>query len=577
MKLFSLLKNINCRVLGNMVVDIKGLYHKDTEVKEGGLFFSLRGTRVDGSNYVLSAIKNGAVAIVTEQEIQNLSGVTQIVVKNAREIMSLVACRFYGNPANKLKIIGVTGTNGKTTITNMIASVLEFAGKKTAIIGTNGIYFCGMKYSTGLTTPDPIELQKYFSLMIKNKVEYVAMEVSAHAIDLHKIDGFIFEQVVFTNLTEDHLDYFKTMERYFEAKSKLFTRKYTKFAVINFDDTYGKKLASSIKLPYVTYAINEKANYEATKIEVIDAGQKFILNNGYEINLSMAGKFNVSNALAAICVLLNLGVSISDIQNGLKKMKQVDGRFNTMLVAGVLVVVDYAHTPDGLKNILMACRDIASKGKLISVFGCGGNRETQKRSIMGEISSKIADFTIITSDNPRFESREAIAKDIEKGMINSNYIIELDRAKAIEKAISISKKGDVIVVAGKGAEPYIDENGVKMPYSDMAQIEKIRSELNDWLLLAYWKFGLGIFIHTCDFTFYNFDDKKRKGKTSNFVVCWITFGEVGHSNYGWNNFFNFNFHCSIYLSSWWKHSCKNGDTNFYCLWTSGLFRWLYKI
>ena len=187
MKLFSLLKNINCRVLGNMVVDIKGLYHKDTEVKEGGLFFSLRGTRVDGNNYVLSAIKNGAVAIVTEQEIQNLSGVTQIVVKNAREIMSLVACRFYGNPASKLKIIGVTGTNGKTTITNMIESVLEFAGKKTAIIGTNGIYFCGMKYSTGLTTPDPIELQKYFSLMIKNKVEYVVMEVSAHAIDLHKI------------------------------------------------------------------------------------------------------------------------------------------------------------------------------------------------------------------------------------------------------------------------------------------------------------------------------------------------------------------------------------------------------
>lgn len=575
MKLFSLLKNINCRVLGNMVIDIKGLYHKDTEVKDGGLFFSLRGTRVDGNNFVLSAIKNGAVAIVTEQEIQNLSGVTQIVVKNAREMMSLIACRFYGNPASKLKIIGVTGTNGKTTITNMISSVLECAGKKTAIIGTNGVFFCGMKYNTGLTTPDPIELQKYLSLMVKNKVEYVAMEVSAHAIDLHKIDGFVFEQAVFTNLTEDHLDYFKSLDKYFEAKAGLFNRKHTKFAVINLDDEYGKKLAKSIKIPFATYAINESANYNASQISLVDAGQKFLLNNGYEIELSMAGKFNVSNALASICVLLNLGIPILTIQEGLKNMKPVDGRFNTSLVAGVLVVVDYAHTPDGLSNILTACKDIAGKGKLISVFGCGGNRETQKRSIMGEISSKIADFTIITSDNPRFESREAIAKDIERGMTNSNYTIELDRAKAIEKAISISKKGDVVVVAGKGSEPYIDENGVKMPYSDMAQIEKIRSILNDWLLPFDWSFGVGFSVHSCDFSFHNFIYKEGEGEAGNFVVCRVAFGKVGHANNGRNNIHNFNNNCFAHLFSRKLFACNNGNFNFCGLWACWFFGRFY--
>lgn len=474
MKLYYLLKNINARVLGNTIVDIKGLYHKDTEVKEGGLFFSLRGTKVDGNSYVVSAIKNGAVAIVTEQEIQNLTGVTQIIVKNARETMSILACKFYGNPANKLCIVGVTGTNGKTTITNMIAHVLEYSGEKCATVGTNGVKIDGTTYDTGMTTPDPIELQKYFALMVRHKVRYVCMEVSAHAIDLHKIDGFSFRCVVFTNLTEDHLDYFKTMQRYFEAKARLFTKKYTNFAAINLDDEYGKQLVERINIPYVTYSIYREATYQASKIKLVGAGQKFKVNDGFDVSLKVAGNFNVSNALAAIAVLKELGVDEPTIIFALAGMNAVEGRFNTIMVNDVLVIIDYAHTPDGLKNILVSARQLAKSGKLISVFGCGGNRDALKRSVMGEISEQIADFTIITSDNPRFEKREAIAKDIESGMKKETHVIELDRPSAIKKAISMASAGDVVVVAGKGAEPYIDENGVKIPYSDMAEVEKLR-------------------------------------------------------------------------------------------------------
>ena len=217
MKLFKLIKNYRCRVVGNLNVEISGLYHRDTEVKNGGLFFCLRGTRVDGVDYLNSAIRNGAVAIVTEQEIPNLYKVSQIIVKNARDAMSNFSAEFFGNPASKLKIIGVTGTNGKTTTTTMIANVLEFTGKKVALIGTNGVFICGKKYNSEMTTPDPIELHNYFLKMVKARCEYVCMEVSAHALDLLKIEGFKFDVVVFTNLSEDHLDYFKTMERYFAA------------------------------------------------------------------------------------------------------------------------------------------------------------------------------------------------------------------------------------------------------------------------------------------------------------------------------------------------------------------------
>lgn len=476
MKLFKLIKNYKCRVVGNSNIEITGLFHKDTEVKTGGLFFCLRGTRVDGSDYIESAIKNGAVAIVVENEIPNLFRVTQIIVKNARDAMSNLACVFFGNPATKLKIIGVTGTNGKTTITTMIANVLQMANKKVALIGTNGVFILGKKIPSEMTTPDPIELQNYFAKMVKLKCEYVCMEVSAHALDLFKLEGFKFEICVFTNLTEDHLDYFKTMENYFLAKSKLFTSKHTKFAILNIDDAYAKILETCINIPYKTYSITNKASYFASEIKFEQGKQRFYFNNCCDMEINMAGRFNVSNALASIAVLKHFEIDTNVIQKAFKTMPKVDGRFNYFLINGVGVVIDYAHTPDGLENLLKATNEFKSGGKLYVVFGCGGNRETQKRSKMGEISSKYADFVIISSDNPRFEPREKIAKEIESGMTNSNYLIELDRSKAIKIAFEMAVAGDILVVAGKGAENYIDENGVKIPYSDYDEIEKFRSE-----------------------------------------------------------------------------------------------------
>ena len=474
MKLFKLIKNYRCRVVGNANVEILGLYHKDTEVKSGGLFFCLRGTRVDGVEFLNSAIKNGAVAIVTEQEIPNLFKVTQIIVKNARDAMSRLAAEFFGNPASKLKIIGVTGTNGKTTITTMISKVFEYVGKKVALIGTNGVFICGKKYDSEMTTPDPIELHNYFLKMVKAKCEYVCMEVSAHALDLFKLEGFKFDVSVFTNLTEDHLDYFKTMDKYFEAKEKLFLSKHSKFAILNIDDDYSKLIAERINIPFKTYSINDKASYFATKIKCIESKQEFYFNNSYKFVINMAGRFNVSNTLAAISVLKHFEIDIYDIKKAFENMSAIDGRFNLFLVSGVKVIVDYAHTPDGLENLLKTALELKEDKKLIVLFGCGGNREMQKRAKMGEISSKYADFVIISTDNPRFESREKIARDIEKGLTHSNYLIELDRSCAIKKGFEMTNSGDVFVIAGKGAEKYIDENGVKVPYSDYEEIEKFR-------------------------------------------------------------------------------------------------------
>ncbi len=474
MKLFKLIKNYKCRVIGNLNVEISGLYHKDTEVKNGGLFFCLRGTKVDGTDYLNSAIRNGTIAIVTEQEIPNLYKVPQVIVKNAREAMSYLSAEFFGNPASKLKIIGVTGTNGKTTITTMIASVLEFVGKKVALVGTNGVFICGKKYNSEMTTPDPIELHNYFAQMVKAKCEYVCMEVSAHALDLLKLEGFKFDVAVFTNLTEDHLDYFKTMEKYFAAKEKLFTNKHTKFAILNNDDKYSKILSERINVPYKTYSINDKASYFATKIKQIENKQEFYFNNSYLMRVNMVGRFNVSNALAAISVLNHFEINILDIKKAFEKMPAVDGRFNLFLINGINVIIDYAHTPDGIENLLKAAIELKEDKKIIILFGCGGNREVQKRAKMGEISSKYADFVIISSDNPRFEPRKKIASDIEKGIIGSNYIIELDRSLAIKKGFEMASSGDVFIIAGKGSENYLDENGVKLPYSDYEEIEKFR-------------------------------------------------------------------------------------------------------
>ena len=323
-------------------------------------------------------------------------------------------------------------------------------------------------------------LQKIFFKFVESGVKYVCIEVSAHAIYLNKIFGLMFEVVVFSNLTEDHLDYFKTMENYFNAKRKLFSKTFTKQAIINVDDEYGKKLVDCINVRCKTYSIYNKSDYKIENLGIKNYVQEFEIL-GEKIKSRFLGEFNVYNLGSSIACLKLLGFKNFETQKIVSMINQIPGRFNQIVIKRKLFIIDYAHTPDGLENVLILCKKIVGGKKLISVFGCGGNRETQKRAKMGEISSKYANFTIITSDNPRFENRMNIASEIEKGIIGDNYIIILDRSEAIKFADKISNEGDVILIAGKGAENYIDEQGEKKYYSDYDEIEKLGNE--KWLII----------------------------------------------------------------------------------------------
>jgi len=475
MKLYKLLKGIKCRVLGSQLLEIEGLYHNDKSVKKNGLYFCLNGLNYCGNDFIYSAINNGAVCVVTEKEIKGLKGVTQILVGNARKVMSLIAKNFYNNPAKNLKLIGVTGTNGKTSTTYMISDMLNQLGYLSALIGTNGVVFNDKVIETNMTTPDPIELEKIFSKLVEWGVQYVCMEISAHSIYLDKIEGLKFECVIFSNLTEDHLDYFETMDNYFNAKKKLFSNKYAKNCLINIDDVYGKNILKSINTPTKTYSIYNKSDYKADVLSFENFKQKFVFN-GFAVKSKFLGEFNVYNLLSALACLDVIGVELLDIQKLVDGIKQIPGRFNTIVINKKLFIIDYAHTPDGLENVLNLCRKLVKDKKLLCIFGCGGNRETQKRAKMGEISTKIANFTIITTDNPRFEDRLKIAKEIESGVINKNYVIILDRKEAIKFANNNSNEGDIILIAGKGCEDYIDENGEKIKYSDFEEVENLRNK-----------------------------------------------------------------------------------------------------
>lgn len=473
MKLFKLLKGIKCRVLGSMLVDVVGLSCNDKDIKDSYVYFSINGIKVNGVCYINSAVKNGATVIVTEKEVVGLSGIVQVLVKDVRKTMSLIAKNFYNNPGKDLKIIGVTGTNGKTTTTYMLAGILNCLGLSSAIIGTNGVVYKERVIETGMTTPDPIELYRILRKLVDVGVVFVCMEVSAHAIYFKKIEGLIFDVVIFSNLTEDHLDFFHSMENYFETKRKLFSKIHSRKALINIDDGYGLKLFDSINMNKKSYSIYRKADYVFKNLGVENFMQKFKFRERL-FSSKFLGVFNIYNLLSAFACIEELGLRVDDFQGVLNKLNYVPGRFNTFVIKQKLFIIDYAHTPDGLENVLKLCNDMGFGGKLICVFGCGGDRETQKRCKMGEISSKYADFTIITSDNPRYEDRFKIARDIECGVLNNNYKIILDRSDAIKYANEISIDKDVILMAGKGCENYIDECGVKKPYSDFDEIEKLR-------------------------------------------------------------------------------------------------------
>ncbi len=433
--------------------DISCIGYNSKEISVGGLFVAIEGFKTDGHKYVKSAIENGAKAIVCTKFTDDIDAI-QIRVPDSRIAEAKISANFFGSPADKLKLIGVTGTNGKTTVTYLTKHILDSLGYKTALIGTNQNIIGSTVYETGRTTPDAFELQSLFAKMADENVDYVVMEVSSHALELSRVYGCTYEVGAFTNLTQDHLDFHETMDNYMKAKSKLF--EISKTAVINADDVYGKKMISSCPCNLISYGKEEGANLFARDIKLNQNGVCFNLN-GNELSLAIPGEFSVYNALCAIGICKSLGIEETKILSSLTTASGVKGRAEIVCTGNndYTVMIDYAHTPDGVENILKTARGFA-KGRVVILFGCGGDRDATKRKIMGGIAGSLADFCIITSDNPRTEEPMKIISMIEEGAkeADASYIVIENRYEAIKYALLNAKKDDVIILAGKGHETY---------------------------------------------------------------------------------------------------------------------------
>ncbi|QGU95114.1 UDP-N-acetylmuramoyl-L-alanyl-D-glutamate--2,6-diaminopimelate ligase [Clostridium bovifaecis] len=458
MKLLEMLQGIEYNVMqGEVNLEVSAVQYDSRKVNKGDLFVCIEGFNVDGHDYVESAIKNGAAVIICSKDVALNLKCAIVKVKDTREALAIIASNFYRKPSESIKLIGITGTNGKTTSTYMIKSILEHAGYNVGLIGTIANYIGDEKIKAERTTPESLELHELLYKMKERDVDYCVMEVSSHSLSLNRVYGLNFSQGIFTNLTQDHLDFHKNFENYYEAKLKLF--KSAKNSIINIDDLYGKKMLqdipqSSEKMTYST----EEGDIVAKNIVNHSRGAEFDLHckgESIHIELSIPGRYNVYNALCSAGACLEEGIPLEKIKEGLEKVV-VPGRCEIVTKEynlGFDVIIDYAHTPDGLENILKTAREF-TKGRLISVFGCGGDRDKTKRPIMGRIGSDLSDIAVITSDNPRTEDPMLILKDIVDGIEKDNYIVVENRKEAIKKSMEIAKDDDVIVVAGKGHEDY---------------------------------------------------------------------------------------------------------------------------
>lgn len=446
------------------------------KIEKNDIFICINGSKKNGTDYYMQALEKGATFIVTEN---NLNIERQIIVDNSREAFSLMCKNFYNCCCDKMKIIGITGTNGKTTTSYIIYQILKNYGKKVGVIGTLGIKFGDFEYENPWTTPDPNLLHEMFEKMYKNDIEYVVMEVSAHAIEQKKIEGIKFEIGVLTNITQDHLDYFNNMENYSNTKLSFFDTKYIKLGVLNSDDDYSRKIINADNLPILTYGIDNPCDVFAIDIQTQMSGSEFtcnLLDNIYDVKTNLVGEYNIQNVLAGMTVCSVLGVNYESILDTLKKIKSIEGRFNVITYKGINIVIDFAHTPDGLEKILLTAKFL-TEGNLYCVFGCGGNRDKDKRAKMGAISENICDYVCVTSDNPRYEKPLDIILDIEKGMKKYNHLIEPLRYEAIKKMILKCKSGDSLIIAGKGGEKYQEINGIKENYNDYDAVVKCIREI----------------------------------------------------------------------------------------------------
>ncbi len=484
------LKNIligleGLKVKGDLNIDITNIESDSRNIKENGLFIAVKGFDVDGHDYIKSAIKNGAVAVLASIDMDKkllkeiMNEVTIILAPDTRYALAITACNFYDNPSRKFKLVGITGTKGKTTTSFMVKTILEKAGMKVGLVGTIAIYIGDKKLEdSDRTTPESIKLQEIFAKMAKEKCDVVVMEVSSQSLKLNRVAGCDFDIGVFTNFSEDHISpkEHPDMKDYFESKLKLFDMCKTCF--VNADDLQTSKIPKLLPEKNIsTYGIDNFCNLLAKDITVTSTAVDYKVKIGTRnerVKIDIPGRFSVYNSLAAIAIATKLGVGAEPIKEALLDIK-VPGRSELVPNKKDLnIMVDYAHSPESLENILSAVKSY-TKGRVISVFGCGGDRDSTKRPIMGEISGRIADFTIITSDNPRTEDPEKIVKEIEAGMkkTNGKYICIVDRVEAIKHAINMANKNDLIVLAGKGHEPYQEINGKKHPFDERIIVNNI--------------------------------------------------------------------------------------------------------
>ena len=485
MKLDELIEHLDYKDLENFKnVEVTGISYNSKTTKPGDIFVCLTGEYTDGHEYAPNAIENGAVALLVEHKVD--AGKTpQIIVSSTRHKIADIADRFYSSPSKGINLIGITGTNGKTTVTHLIQKILEENGQKCALIGTLGYKLTsGGEYRDAKhTTPQAPELQATLR-MIKDveKIDNVVMEVSSHALEQNRVGGCLFKGAVLTGLTQDHLDYHITMDNYFEAKALLFKGlEEGNFAVINLDDNYAERFLSVIPegVRIFTYGVKKDADIKAKDIHFSLNGAEFTLalkNEEYKVNLHMNGMFSVYNVLAAVTASTAMGIEIKTSLKALENVKGVAGRFE-VVAKKPLVIVDYAHTPDGLENVLNSAREITpDDGKLICLFGCGGDRDATKRPKMGAIAEKIADKIIITSDNPRSEDPQQIITDIIAGLKNVNpetVIVEPDRGHAIALLKTIAGNNDVVVIAGKGHENYQILKDRTIHFDDREEARKV--------------------------------------------------------------------------------------------------------
>lgn len=476
MLLSKLLEGIQTKQKLSEDLEILGIAYNSQKVEKGFVFVCIKGFATDGHRYIADALSRGASAVVVEEESAEVTGAVKIVAEDTRKALALMAANWYRHPANEMKIIGVTGTNGKTTVTTLIKQILEFDGHKVGLVGTNGNMIGETLLPSERTTPESLELHELFRNMADAGCDSVVMEVSSHSLALSRVYGIPFEMGAFTNLTQDHLDFHQTMKRYLEAKKLLFPM--CKAAVVNTDDAAGREILEEKACHMLSYSIDTPSDCRAEQVRISAKGVLFELHFGgtkYPARLAIPGRFSVYNALAACAVCLSLGVSTEHVLGALMVAKGVKGRAETVYTnTDYTMIIDYAHTPDGLENIVSTVCEFA-EGRVITVFGCGGDRDATKRPMMGEIAGKLSDYCIITSDNPRTEEPMSILLQIEEGMKKTDceYVMIENRREAIRAAMDMARKGDCIILAGKGHETYQMIGKEKRHFDEREVIQEI--------------------------------------------------------------------------------------------------------